>query len=43
MRIAREEVFGPVVALMEFTTFEEAVEIANSSTTASPLRFTLAT
>ena len=30
MRIAREEVFGPVVALMEFTTFEEAVEIANS-------------
>jgi alpha-ketoglutaric semialdehyde dehydrogenase len=30
MRIAREEVFGPVVALMEFSTFEEAVEIANS-------------
>ncbi len=30
MRIAREEVFGPVVALMEFTTFEEAVSIANS-------------
>jgi len=30
MRIAREEVFGPVVTLMEFTTFEEAVEIANS-------------
>jgi aldehyde dehydrogenase (NAD+) len=30
MRIAREEVFGPLVALMEFTTFEEAVEIANS-------------
>jgi aldehyde dehydrogenase (NAD+) len=30
MRIAREEVFGPVVALMEFETFEEAVEIANS-------------
>jgi acyl-CoA reductase-like NAD-dependent aldehyde dehydrogenase len=30
MRIAREEVFGPVVALLEFTTFEEAVEIANS-------------
>ncbi len=30
MRIAREEVFGPVVALMEFATFEEAVEIANS-------------
>jgi aldehyde dehydrogenase (NAD+) len=30
MRIAHEEVFGPVVALMEFSTFEEAVEIANS-------------
>jgi len=30
MRIAREEVFGPVVALMEFATFEEAVSIANS-------------
>ena len=25
MRIAREEVFGPMVALMEFSTFEEAV------------------
>jgi acyl-CoA reductase-like NAD-dependent aldehyde dehydrogenase len=30
MRIAREEVFGPVVSLLEFSTFEEAVEIANS-------------
>ncbi len=30
MRIAREEVFGPVVAFIEFATFEEAVEIANS-------------
>ncbi len=30
MRIAREEVFGPVVALLEFDTFEEAVAIANS-------------
>jgi alpha-ketoglutaric semialdehyde dehydrogenase len=30
MRIAREEVFGPVIALMEFSTFEEAVSIANS-------------
>ncbi len=30
MRLAREEVFGPVVALMEFSTFEEAVSIANS-------------
>ena len=30
MRIAREEVFGPVVALIEFSTIEEAIEIANS-------------
>ncbi len=30
MRIAREEVFGPVVSLMEFSTFDEAIEIANS-------------
>jgi len=30
MRIAREEVFGPVVCLMEFETFEQAIEIANS-------------
>ena len=30
MRIAREEVFGPVVALIEFSTYEEAVAIANS-------------
>ena len=30
MRIAREEVFGPVVSLIEFETFEQAVEIANS-------------
>jgi aldehyde dehydrogenase (NAD+) len=29
-RIAREEVFGPVVSLIEFDTFEQAVEIANS-------------
>ncbi len=29
MRIAQEEVFGPVVALLEFKSFEEAVEIAN--------------
>ena len=26
----REEVFGPVVSLIEFETFEEAIEIANS-------------
>jgi len=30
MRIAREEVFGPVVALIEFQTIEEAIELANS-------------
>jgi aldehyde dehydrogenase (NAD+) len=30
MRIAREEVFGPVVSLIEFDGFEEAIEIANS-------------
>lgn len=31
MRIAREEVFGPVVGLMEFDSFEQAIEIANST------------
>jgi acyl-CoA reductase-like NAD-dependent aldehyde dehydrogenase len=30
MRIAREEVFGPVVSVIEFDTFEQAIEIANS-------------
>jgi aldehyde dehydrogenase (NAD+) len=30
MRIAREEVFGPVVSLLGFDTFEEAIAIANS-------------
>jgi len=30
MRSAREEVFGPVVSLIEFDTFEQAIEIANS-------------
>ncbi|HEY3706140.1 MAG TPA: aldehyde dehydrogenase family protein [Terracidiphilus sp.] len=30
MRIAREEVFGPVLAILEFDTFEEGIEIANS-------------
>ena len=30
MRIAREEVFGPVVSLIEFDTFEQGIEIANS-------------
>ena len=30
MRIAREEVFGPVVSLLSFDTFEQAIEMANS-------------
>jgi alpha-ketoglutaric semialdehyde dehydrogenase len=30
MRIAREEVFGPVVSLIEFETFEQGIGIANS-------------
>jgi aldehyde dehydrogenase (NAD+) len=30
MRIAREEVFGPVVSLIEFEAFEDAIQIANS-------------
>ncbi|MHB8890084.1 MAG: aldehyde dehydrogenase family protein [Acidobacteriaceae bacterium] len=29
MRIAQEEVFGPVVSLIEFSTYDEAIEIAN--------------
>ena len=29
MRICKEEIFGPVVALMPFGSFEEALEIAN--------------
>jgi len=29
MRIAQEEIFGPVVALIEVDTFDEAIEIAN--------------
>jgi alpha-ketoglutaric semialdehyde dehydrogenase len=29
MRIAQEEIFGPVVAVLPFSSFEEAVEIAN--------------
>jgi len=31
MRIAREEIFGPVLTVIPFTTEEEAVEIANDS------------
>ncbi len=32
MRIAQEEIFGPVVAVLEFDKFEEAIEIANGVT-----------
>jgi lactaldehyde dehydrogenase/glycolaldehyde dehydrogenase len=31
MRIMQEEVFGPVVPVMEFSDFEEAIELANDS------------
>ncbi len=31
MRIAREEIFGPVMSVLTFTTAEQAVEIANDS------------
>jgi gamma-glutamyl-gamma-aminobutyraldehyde dehydrogenase len=31
MRIAREEIFGPVAALIPFDTVDEAVRIANDS------------
>jgi betaine-aldehyde dehydrogenase len=31
MRIAQEEIFGPVVAMIPFDTEEEAVRIANDS------------
>ena len=30
MRIAQEEIFGPVVSIIEFRTLEEAISIANS-------------
>ncbi len=32
MRIAREEIFGPVVAVMAFESEDEAIEIANDTT-----------
>ena len=31
MRIAREEIFGPVLAIIPFDTEEEAVAIANDT------------
>jgi aldehyde dehydrogenase (NAD+) len=30
MRIAQEEIFGPVVAVLTFSSFDEAIEIANN-------------
>ncbi len=30
MRIAQEEIFGPVVAVLPFSSFDEAIEIANN-------------
>jgi acyl-CoA reductase-like NAD-dependent aldehyde dehydrogenase len=32
MRIAQEEIFGPVVAVIPFSSFDEAIEIANNVT-----------
>jgi len=32
MTIAREEIFGPVLALLNYDTEDEAVEIANGTT-----------
>jgi aminomuconate-semialdehyde/2-hydroxymuconate-6-semialdehyde dehydrogenase len=29
MRICQEEIFGPVVSVIPFDTFEDALEIAN--------------
>lgn len=31
MRIAREEIFGPVLSIIEYDTLEEAIEIANDN------------
>ena len=31
MRIAKEEIFGPVTCIMKFHTYEEAIEIANGT------------
>jgi aldehyde dehydrogenase (NAD+) len=31
MRIAREEIFGPVLAMIPFDSLEEAIEIANDT------------
>ena len=38
MTIAREEIFGPVLAAIEFGDVDEAIARANDSTTASPPR-----
>jgi len=31
MRIAREEIFGPVLCIMKYDTLEQAIEMANDS------------
>jgi len=31
MRIAQEEIFGPVLCVIKFKTMKEAIEIANNS------------
>lgn len=31
MRVAREEIFGPVLSVLDFTTEEEAVRLANAT------------
>ena len=31
MRVAQEEIFGPVLSTLTFSTFEEAISIANDS------------
>ena len=31
MRIAKEEIFGPVTCIIKFHTYEEAIEIANGT------------
>src|SRR5262252_1024527 len=43
MRIAREEIFGPVLAIIEATSYEDAVAKANDTETACPRRSRRAT
>jgi len=39
MKIAKEEIFGPVLSVLSFETVEEAIEIANSTPSVYLLRF----